>query len=80
MREVYIHKADVLLERKNHGDTEVVEMWSYDGDKIHIFPGTMADDQIMFALDFANKLFGYGVEQGAAEKVSQIKAALDIKA
>ena len=81
MKEIYLHKEDATLGRRMEGNTpEYVELYDCDGNKLYTFPGAMTNEQIMVAIDFANKIYSIGVETGKKQKLCQIQSALGIEA
>lgn len=74
LREKLLHREDAQVIRRDG----FAILFDCDGNSVHCFADSWTDEQIMTALDFANKAFDMGIERGKMEKVNEIRSALGL--
>jgi hypothetical protein len=73
----YRHPGDCFVQRENDWALgEVAVLMDCDGETVHRFPAAWTDEQIMHALDFANKAYAKGLEFGKWAKAREIRKCL----
>ncbi|MDD5305573.1 MAG: hypothetical protein PHS14_20940 [Elusimicrobia bacterium] len=72
----YCHPVDAWIDREVLDLPEIARLRNTEGDKLFDFPAAWTNDQIMIALDFANKAFERGLALGRADKAFEIRKAL----
>ena len=77
----YLNTKDYTIVREpdTHSGVMVARIYDGDGDARHYFPNEWTDEQIHWAVSFANKAFGKGYELGDFNARYQIRAALGIE-
>lgn len=73
--EKLLHETDAYV---RPGPGNQLTLWDVDGNEVWRFPGSWVTDDIFQALRFANWAFGRGCQVGRAEKVREIKRALEV--
>ena len=75
MTSFFIHPQDVAIIRdEDHPDQ--ARVYDADGEHRQDFPSSWTDEQIHFAIRFANKAYGIGFDSGLEMKAYEIRTTL----
>lgn len=75
-----VGRADCVIDRHCAGQCGKALLIRADTDDVvHSFPEAWTDEQIMYALEFANYTYRAGFMNGATSKVREIRSALRIE-
>lgn len=74
----YLHAQDAVIEREGEGELKIANLYDCDGELRYHFPASWTDDQIMYAIGFANRAYSQGVAHGEWSKAAHVRAVLGI--
>lgn len=78
---VLCHPQDSLINRpldENPGPNAKAHLLNEEGMRLASFPNRWSDEDIIIALDFANRAYAQGVEAGQKAKAAEVRSVLNI--
>lgn len=72
----YAHSQDCWIERDLEGHPNSAVVMDCDGWVVHTFPEEWKDEQIWYAIQFANTTYNYGYEAGKRHMAADIRNLL----
>ena len=78
MRQYLAHRVDVRIDRDNPNFPASAVLLDADGELLNRFDEDWTDDQILAALDFANRTYNTAFNAGLRSKAAEIRIALNV--